>query len=92
MCVHAPTLIGLFGRLSPSRRGDMCVHAPTLIGLLGRLSPSRRGSTGFGQEALASLPGNIGTNDILDCMAALQQAVHAGEGELWGGRLEASVQ
>ena len=44
-------------------------------------SPSRRGSTGFGQEALASLPGNIGTNDVLDCKAALQQAVHAGEGD-----------
>ena len=46
---------------------------------------SRRGSTGFGQEALASLPGNIGTNDVLDCNAALQQAVDAGEGRRRGG-------
>ena len=38
-----------------------------------------RGSTGFGQEALASLPGNIGTNDVLDCKAALQHAVDSGK-------------
>ena len=63
------------------------VHA--LIYLFCHLPPSRRGSTGFGQEALASLPGNIGTNDVLDCRAALQQAVNAGEGEVGGGWLEA---
>ena len=50
--------------------------------LLYLLSPGAadRGSTGYGQEALSSLPGNIGTNDVLDCKAALQQAVDAGEG------------
>lgn len=37
-----------------------------------------RGSTGFGERSLRSLPGNIGTNDVADCMAALQAAVEAG--------------
>ncbi len=34
----------------------------------------RRGSTGFGQDSLATLPGNIGDQDVRDCMAALKQA------------------
>jgi len=42
------------------------------------LSPNYRGSTGFGEASLSSLPGNIGTHDVQDCMATLQQAVDAG--------------
>ena len=38
-----------------------------------------RGSTGFGEASVQSLPGAIGTNDVADCMAALQAAVDAGE-------------
>jgi len=37
-----------------------------------------RGSTGFGEASLQSLPGNIGTNDVADCMAALQAAINTG--------------
>ena len=37
-----------------------------------------RGSTGFGEDSVQSLPGNIGTNDVLDCMACLQAAVDTG--------------
>ncbi|KAG1675395.1 hypothetical protein FOA52_012314 [Chlamydomonas sp. UWO 241] len=45
------------------------------------ICPNYRGSTGYGQASLASLPGNIGTNDVADCMAALQQAVDAGHAD-----------
>ena len=38
-----------------------------------------RGSTGFGEESIQSLPGNIGTNDVLDCMAALHAAIDTGK-------------
>lgn len=38
-----------------------------------------RGSTGFGEDSIQSLPGNIGTNDVLDCMACLQAAADTGE-------------
>ena len=31
-----------------------------------------RGSTGFGQEALATLPGKCGTQDVSDCLAAVE--------------------
>ena len=34
-----------------------------------------RGSTGFGERFLQSLPGNIGTNDVEDCVAALDLVV-----------------
>lgn len=37
-----------------------------------------RGSTGFGEDALQSLPGHIGTNDVEDCVAALDAAVAEG--------------
>ena len=37
-----------------------------------------RGSTGYGEAALQSLPGAIGTNDVADCLASLQGAVDAG--------------
>ncbi|KAL4526114.1 hypothetical protein Ndes2526B_g01069 [Nannochloris sp. 'desiccata'] len=37
-----------------------------------------RGSTGFGESALQSLPGSIGTNDVADCMAALTAAIGHG--------------
>ncbi|KAF6224683.1 hypothetical protein HO173_012924 [Letharia columbiana] len=37
-----------------------------------------RGSTGFGEKSIQSLPGNIGTNDVLDCMAALHAAIDTG--------------
>lgn len=39
-----------------------------------------RGSTGYGEEALQSLPGNIGTNDVSDCMTALDFAIEEGNG------------
>ena len=42
------------------------------------ISPNYRGSTGYGQAALASLPGRIGTADVADCMDALQAAVALG--------------
>ncbi|KAL0045655.1 hypothetical protein WJX82_000743 [Trebouxia sp. C0006] len=37
-----------------------------------------RGSTGFGEDSIQSLPGNIATNDVLDCMACLQAAIETG--------------
>ncbi len=37
-----------------------------------------RGSTGFGESALQSLPGSIGTNDVADCMAALKAGIDHG--------------
>ena len=37
-----------------------------------------RGSTGFGEASIQSLPGNIGVNDVADCLASLQAAVDAG--------------
>ncbi|PNH08402.1 Acylamino-acid-releasing enzyme [Tetrabaena socialis] len=39
------------------------------------LCPNYRGSTGYGQAALASLPGAIGRNDVDDCLAAVDAAV-----------------
>ncbi|GBF91528.1 hypothetical protein Rsub_04268 [Raphidocelis subcapitata] len=37
-----------------------------------------RGSTGFGEDALQSLPGRVGRQDVDDCVDALQAAVDAG--------------
>ncbi len=37
-----------------------------------------RGSTGFGEDSVQSLPGAAGTNDIQDCLDALDAAVAAG--------------
>lgn len=48
-----------------------------------------RGSTGFGEASIQSLPGNIGTNDVADCVASLQAAVDAGAAPgpgHWAGR------
>ncbi|GLC61140.1 hypothetical protein PLESTB_001722500 [Pleodorina starrii] len=42
------------------------------------LCPNFRGSTGYGQAALGSLPGAIGSQDVADCMAALEAAVEEG--------------
>ena len=46
-----------------------------------------RGSLGFGEAPLQSLPGNIGTNDVSDMLAAVDAAVDLGvakEGALAG--------
>jgi acylaminoacyl-peptidase len=37
-----------------------------------------RGSTGFGEEALQSLPGRVGAADVADCLAALGAAAATG--------------
>jgi acylaminoacyl-peptidase len=37
-----------------------------------------RGSTGFGETALQSLPGNIGRHDVSDMLAAVDAAVAMG--------------
>lgn len=37
-----------------------------------------RGSLGFGRQALESLPGHIGSQDVEDCMAALEAALDTG--------------
>lgn len=37
-----------------------------------------RGSTGYGEDGIQSLPGNIGTNDVADCMTALDAAITQG--------------
>ena len=37
-----------------------------------------RGSLGFGQDALESLPGNCGTQDVSDCMQALNAVLATG--------------
>lgn len=37
-----------------------------------------RGSLGFGEDSIQSLPGHIGTNDVLDCMACLEAAAQTG--------------
>ncbi len=38
-----------------------------------------RGSLGFGEDSVQSLPGHVGTNDVQDCLDALDAAVAAGE-------------
>lgn len=42
------------------------------------LCPNYRGSTGYGQEALGSLPGRVGRQDVADCVAAVRAAADAG--------------
>lgn len=37
-----------------------------------------RGSTGFGEDSIQSLPGNIGDHDVKDCMKALDMAIQKG--------------
>ncbi len=46
-----------------------------------------RGSTGYGDEALASLPGRVGSADVGDCVAALGAALSLGGGSGGGGAL-----
>lgn len=48
--------------------------------LTGMCVDSDRGSTGYGEDSIQSLPGNIGTNDVADCMAALDAAISEGTG------------
>jgi len=38
-----------------------------------------RGSIGFGNDSLLSLPGNVGTNDVSDCMQALDHTLSENE-------------
>lgn len=42
------------------------------------LSVNYRGSTGYGTQALHSLPGRVGTADVDDCVAALDEALRRG--------------
>jgi acylaminoacyl-peptidase len=44
------------------------------------LQPNYRGSTGYGEDSIQSLPGRAGTNDVADCMTALQAAIDQGQG------------
>jgi acylaminoacyl-peptidase len=44
-----------------------------------------RGSLGFGEDNVQSLPGNVGVNDVEDCVAALDAAV--AEGALVGASI-----
>lgn len=42
------------------------------------VQPNYRGSTGYGEDSIQSLPGRAGTNDVADCMMALQAAIDQG--------------
>lgn len=42
------------------------------------VQPNYRGSTGYGEDSIQSLPGRAGTNDVADCMTALQAAIDQG--------------
>lgn len=49
-----------------------------------------RGSTGMDEDSLNSLPGNVGTNDVADCISAVDHFVEKGLIDpnrlfLWGG-------
>ena len=48
-----------------TRRSFLTVHDVTTF----------RGSTGFGQDSIESLPGNIGRNDVDDIVLALRAVV-----------------
>jgi len=37
-----------------------------------------RGSLGFGEDFVQSLPGNVGSHDVADCIAALDEAIAQG--------------
>ncbi len=56
----------------------MCEASPSVI-FLGCC----RGSTGYGEDGIQSLPGNIGTNDVADCMTALDAAITEGKLVSW---------
>jgi Prolyl oligopeptidase family len=43
------------------------------------VQPNYRGSTGYGEDSIQSLPGRAGTNDVADCMTALQAAIDQGK-------------
>lgn len=45
------------------------------------LFPNYAGSLGYGQQALASLPGAVGTNDVGDVMALLDACLEQGYGD-----------
>ncbi|EIE20682.1 alpha/beta-hydrolase [Coccomyxa subellipsoidea C-169] len=63
------------------------MHSLAFLASLGYnlVVPNYRGSTGYGEDSIQSLPGYIGTNDIADCMTALDAAVS--EGLVDGGRV-----
>ena len=46
--------------------------------------PNYRGSTGFGEDVVQSLPGNVGSYDVQDCMTMLQAAIDKGVAHLAG--------
>ncbi|CAL5219578.1 g1438 [Coccomyxa viridis] len=56
------------------------VHSVAFLASLGYnvVIPNYRGSTGYGEDGIQSLPGNIGTNDVADCMTALDAAITEG--------------
>jgi Prolyl oligopeptidase family len=43
------------------------------------VQPNYRGSTGYGEDSIQSLPGQAGTNDVADCMTALQATIDQGD-------------
>ena len=51
-----------------------------LHGGFGLVFANYRGSTGQGEDALNSLPGQIGTNDVADCLAMMDDANARGYG------------
>uniref|UniRef100_A0A0D9XJQ9 acylaminoacyl-peptidase n=1 Tax=Leersia perrieri TaxID=77586 RepID=A0A0D9XJQ9_9ORYZ len=42
------------------------------------LSSKKRGTPGFGEEALQSLPGKVGSQDVQDCLTALDYVIKEG--------------
>lgn len=68
----------------PCRHGDLrkppwcCLDTAPLANAHVRARHAPRGSTGFGEDALQSLPGRVGRQDVDDCMDALDAAVAAG--------------
>ena len=43
-----------------------------------------RGSLGFGEDSIQSLPGRVGTNDVTDCIAALDASIEQGKNLCFG--------
>ncbi|KAG8091599.1 hypothetical protein GUJ93_ZPchr0012g18853 [Zizania palustris] len=76
---HKPTILILHGGPHSISVSNYSKRSAFLASLgFNLLIVNYRGTPGFGEEALQSLPGKVGSQDVQDCLAALDHVIKEG--------------